>query len=178
MKKIFTIIALTLGIALSAAAQPKAIGGRLGASGLDVDYQHYLGRPSFIQVNAGLEFLGGLGFDAAVLYNYTFAQPDWTSRGDWAWYAGAGVSAGVWGNTYVHEAVHGRTSVSKIAIPVQVGLSYTFWFPLQLSVDLRPQFGAQFERSRINGELIESHNAFHKNGLWGFCPTLSVHYAF
>ena len=47
----------------------------------------------------------------------------------------------------------------------QVGLEYTFWFPLQLSADLRPTLGI------CDGE-------FWTDGLFGFVPTLSVRYSF
>jgi len=193
MKKIFATLVLALAVAVSAFAQPKAIGGRFGYSGLDVDYQHYLGNPNFLQVNAGLDYIGAFGGRGSVLYNITFAQPNWTSRGDWAWYAGAGLSAGwvydygnkrtweVAGNKVVDWARAGRGFM--FSIPVQVGLSYTFWFPLQLSVDIRPYLGIHStnevyydgEGTRVTGDRI---TGFYNTGLWGLAPTLSVHYAF
>jgi hypothetical protein len=49
-----------------------------------------------------------------------------------------------------------------VGIAGQVGLEYTFHFPLQLSVDLRPQLG-----------LV--NQAF---GIWGWYPHLSIRYRF
>ena len=51
----------------------------------------------------------------------------------------------------------------------QVGLEYTFWFPLQLSVDLRPQFGL----AAGNGGA-----RFYSEGMFGFVPTIGVRYRF
>ena len=88
-----------------------------------------------------------------------FAQPNWTPRGSWAWYAGPGVSLG----TAHYNDKNGKFFAGIVG---QVGLEYEFWFPLQLSVDLRPQFGF------CDGE-------FYMDGVtYGFVPTLSVRYAF
>ena len=56
---------------------------------------------------------------------------------DWDFYAGPGVMAGY--GTGVNK------NDEKVAAPflgaaAQLGLEYTFWFPLQLSVDFRPTF--------------------------------------
>ncbi len=85
------------------------------------------------------------------------AQPDWTSRGEWGFYAGPGASLGYGFNNSFHIAAVG-----------QVGLEYTFWFPLQLSVDLRPQFGV----------AVHDGAHFYKGGLFGFVPTIGVRYRF
>ena len=158
MKKALLIIASVLGFAAVASAQPKAIGGRLGY-GLEASYQHYLGNPNFLQVDAGLDLYGGeAGFKATGTYNFTFAQPDWTPRGQWGWYAGPGVTLG---STYFNDANN-----FFFGLVGQIGLEYTFWFPLQLSVDFRPTLGI------CDGE-------FWTNGIvFGFVPTISVRYSF
>ena len=149
MKKIFLIAALALGFAVAASAQPRAIGVRVGNGG-EVSYQHSLGN-NFLEVDGGL----GLGFDgvfnvgATGIYNFMIAQPQWTDRGEWGFYAGAGAAVGLSQSLYL-----GATG--------QVGLEYTFWFPLQLSIDIRPQLG-----------LVNS--AF---GIWGWYPSLGVRYRF
>lgn len=93
MKKTIIIIAVMLGFAFAASAQPKAIGGRLGY-GIEASYQHTLGAPHFLELNAGIFGLNHVGFRFTGLYNFVFAQPNWTPRGSWAWYAGPGVSLG------------------------------------------------------------------------------------
>ena len=132
MKKIILVAALVLGFAAAAAAQPRAIGARLGNGG-EVSYQHQLGA-NFLEVDGGL----GLGFDgtfnvgATGIYNFMIAQPAWTDRGEWGFYAGPGASVGLG----VGEPNHLTLGVAGM-----VGLEYSFWFPLQLSIDFRQHIG-------------------------------------
>ena len=84
------------------------------------------------------------------------AQPAWTSRGEWGFYAGPGAAVGMSFGTgnddgYFHVAAAGM-----------VGLEYTFWFPLQLSLDLKPTLGFGFG------------HGFH----WGVMPALGIRYRF
>lgn len=73
-----------------------------------------------------------------------------------------------------------------LGVCAQVGLEYTFWFPLQLAIDLRPVFGIH-----VNGgySSIDTANpevasrtpvetGFYDNGLLGFVPTISARYRF
>ena len=156
MKKIILAAALVLGFAVAASAQPRAIGVRIGNGG-EVSYQHQLGA-NFLEVDGGL----GLGFDgvfnvgATGIYNFMIAQPNWTDRGEWGFYAGPGAAVGMkLGNSendgYFHVAAAGM-----------VGLEYTFWFPLQLSLDLKPTLGFGF------------NHGFH----WGVMPAFGVRYRF
>ena len=141
MKKIILVAALILGFAAAAAAQPRAVGLRGGA----LSYQHTLGS-NFAEVDLG--FLGaGLSVDAT--YNTSFYKPDWTKKGTWNAYWGYGAGLDLYGGVGVNALA-------------QVGLEYTFWFPLQLSFDLRPQVGF--------------HTAFGVN--FGFGPSFGVRYKF
>lgn len=185
MKKIITIAVLALGIAVSAAAQPKAIGGRLGGQ-TEVSYQHYLGSPNFIEATLGADLFGGFGALATATYNFTFAQPDWTSRGDWAWYAGPGIATGWVGDRFTTKIGDYREYHYQhgfmVGLAGQVGLSYTFWFPLQLSVSIRPILGVHIngqDWTDGNGNVHEGHVGIYNHGFtWNWTPTLSVHYAF
>ena len=85
MKK-FIIIAAALILCIPAIsdAQPKAVGGRWGAFGLEASYQHSLaagqnGYPNFVEADFGLAYWGHLGAVATATYNFVFAKPDWTS---------------------------------------------------------------------------------------------------
>ena len=147
MKKIFIVAAMVLGFAAAAVAQPRAIGLR-GGYGLEISYQHTL-ESNFAEADLGL-FAGG--FNIAGTYNWTIAQPQWTDRGEWGVYAGPGVALGSFGGFH-------------IAAAGQVGIEYTFWFPLQLSLDIRPQLGFN----------INQGNAFHTSGYW---PSFGVRYKF
>ena len=135
MKKIILIAAMVLGFAVAASAQPRAIGVRLGNGG-EVSYQHSLGT-NFLEVDGGL----GLGFDgtfnvgATGIYNFMIAQPSWTSRGEWGFYAGPGAGVGLG---------LGDANYFNISAAGMVGLEYSFWFPLQLSLDFRQHLGFSF----------------------------------
>ena len=133
MKKIILVAALVLGFAVAASAQPRAIGVRAGYGG-EISYQHSLGT-NFLEVDGGLNLLGGLNVGATGIYNFMIAQPSWTSRGEWGFYAGpgAGVGLGLGDVNYLHLSAAGM-----------VGLEYSFWFPLQLSLDFRQHIGIGF----------------------------------
>ena len=132
MKKIILVAAMVLGFAVAASAQPRALGARIGNGG-EVSYQHQLGA-NFLEVDGGL----GLGFDgtfnvgATGVYNFMIAQPAWTDRGEWGFYAGPGASVGLG---------VGETNYLTLGVAGMVGLEYTFWFPLQLSIDFRQHIG-------------------------------------
>lgn len=153
MKKIILIAALALGVAFAATAQPKAIGVRLGYAA-EISYQHNVNGADFVEANLGS--LGFWGLDVSSTYNFMIAQPAWTDRGEWGFYAGPGLALGFF---------HG----TSIAVQGQVGLEYTFWFPLQLAIDLKPQIGVQ---------IWDGGAGFWRGGLYGFAPCLSVRYSF
>jgi hypothetical protein len=147
MKKIILIAAMALGFVVTAVAQPKAVGLRLGY-GAEVTYQHNLGSSNFLEANLGLNDFSTLNL--AATYNWMIAKPQWTDRGEWGFYAGPGIALGA------------GKDIFNVGIAGQVGLEYTFWFPLQLSIDVRPQLG-------LVGDNF---------GLWGWYPQLGVRYRF
>lgn len=145
MKKIIILAAAILGFTLAVSAQPRAVGGRFGY-GAELSYQHYMGGANFIEADLGL---GEFKFlNLAATYNFMIAQPDWTSQGEWGFYAGPGI------------AIAAGNEAFNIGIAGQVGLEYTFSFPLQISIDLRPQF------------------SFTNLGFWGWAPHLGLRYRF
>ena len=145
------IAAMMLGLAFAATAQPRAIGARMG-SGFEASYQHTVKGADFVEADLGLLFLSS-ALNASAVYNFMIAQPAWTDRGEWGFYAGPGAALGlgVIGNSGFNLAAAG-----------QVGLEYTFWFPLQLSFDIRAQLGATF-----------GHGFY-----FGIGPSLGVRYRF
>jgi hypothetical protein len=131
MKKIILVAALVLGFAVAASAQPRAIGLR-GGWGAELSYQHGFGA-DFLQADLGLNTFDSV--HGSVVYNFMIAQPAWTSRGEWGFYAGPGAAVGMkLGNSETDGYFH-------IAAAGMVGLEYTFWFPLQLSLDFRQHIG-------------------------------------
>lgn len=136
--KRFIILAVALFTAAAVYAQPRAIGARFG-SGLEFSYQHFVRNADFVELDLGFELplnqINGaaLDFSATAIYDFVFAQPHWTSKGTWAWYAGPGATIG-------GQVSDGEGSF-LIGTGGNIGLSYTFWFPLELSIDHRIMFG-------------------------------------
>jgi hypothetical protein len=132
MKKTLLIIVALVGFACAAVAQPKALGIRIG-NGVDVSYENYAGGSNFMEFELGLDGYHGSAFHVDGLYNLMIAQPSWTSSGSWGFYGGPGAGVAVWNdsdkdNTSVYAGIIGN-----------LGLEYTFDFPLQLSIDVRPR---------------------------------------
>ena len=170
---------------------PESIGLRVGAMGVDVSYNHSLNSKEFIQADLGIDFgynvSGTPGLKATAIYNWIWAHPAWTDTGRWALYAGGGLSLG-----YVEDAVPYSIADQPItgiydpgfmiAAAAQVGISYTFDFPLQLALDLRPFFGIHSNDGKIRvGDQEISYGGktgFYDNGLMGFIPTISARYMF
>ena len=179
MKKIFVILLGMLALSAAASAQPRAIGVRMGW-GYELSFQYSFAQYQFLQVDLGATVDPYLYPDGARLtgtYNFIFSEPMWTSRGDWAWFAGVGAAVGI-----IHRPEYSvNEEGEKVkkdynyfmagAVP-QFGLEYTFWFPLQLSLDIRPTIGVALGKGRGMGP-------FYMDGItFGFIPTLSVRYRF
>ena len=142
---------MLLGFTVAAIAQPRAVGLKLGW-GAEASYQHTVKGANFIEATLGLNDFTSL--NASAVYNFMIAQPQWTDKGEWGFYAGPGASVGTCmlkDRSYFHLSAAGM-----------VGLEYTFWFPLQLSFDLKPQLGFGF------------NYGFHFN----VRPSLGVRYRF
>ncbi len=154
-KKLILIAAVVLGCSAVVSAQPRAIGGRL-AYGIDASYQHQMNGENFIEATLGAFMFDK--FSTTGTYNFMIAQPAWTAKGEWGFYAGPGASLSFADHFF------------SIGLVGQVGLEYTFWFPLQLSVDLRPQIGMN---------TFHGNSDFYTDGLtYGLIPTVGVRYRF
>jgi hypothetical protein len=147
MKKIIMIAAMVLGFAVAATAQPRALGAGI-SYGVDLRYQHTVAGVDFIEADLGLSNFNAL--NVAATYNFMIAQPAWTAQGEWGFYVGPGVAVGA------------AKDIFMVGAACQVGLEYTFDFPLQLSLDVRPQLG-------LVGQGF---------GIWGWYPHLGVRYRF
>ena len=150
MKKIILTAVIALGFVAAASAQPRAIGARLGW-GIEASYQHTVNSADFVEADLGL-FVNSI--NAAAIYNFMIAQPSWTDRGEWGFYAGPGAALGL--------GIMNNYNAFSLSAAGQVGLEYTFWFPLQLSFDIRAQLGY----------------GFNYGFYWGLGPALSVRYRF
>ena len=152
---IFTLILTFLGLALY--AQPRALGVRAGLE-YQASYQHTMcGRGDFLEIDCGFQLVSNTA-NLAVAYDFMVAQPDWTNKGKWGFYVGPAVKAGVTGVGYC------------VSAGFQIGLEYTFEFPLQISLDTRPALGVA---------VINIHPSLYggESSLGGF-PCISIRYRF
>lgn len=193
MKRFIATLIIIMGFITIASAQgPRSAGLRIGGTGLDAVYQHSMNENQFIEGNLGMDFgydaSGNAGFKATAIYNFIWARPAWTDKGKWAIYAGPGVSIGMVDDLVPYKIL-GETQYFNdngfmLSVTGQVGLEYTFDFPLQLSIDLRPFIGlhvndGKFRIPATNENVnFESKINFYGNGPLTFIPSLSVRYRF
>ena len=159
MKKNILIAILAVAGFASAVAQPRAIGVNLGY-GADISYQHSLGEANMIDLSLNIPAYAGLGVTATYDWINPFGVAiPWDYEGEWNWNLGVGAGVG----TYAFLAYY----VGAVA---HAGVSYDFWFPLQLSLDYRPNIGIAF--APTDGSM-----AFNT---WGLATglTLGVRYLF
>ena len=194
MKKIFFVAVLALA-SVAMYAQPRAIGGRLGAFD-GVSYQHGFGDSNMLEVEVGWSVDGRTDFwrnvggtrthgrswgnsvQAAVTYDWIDpfgAKFPWEHKGEWHWYLGAGIAGGfgwdAWTNVPGIGATGGAYNWGFIGAAGRAGFEYDFWFPLQLSLDWRPTLGAG---------LFDNQNGGAEAGFyWEMtCSALGVRYKF
>ena len=193
MKKSFIIAAIALVCGTMAYAQPRAIGGRLGWNEAFV-YQHTLTDKTFIEANVGVfgvgydtkanVFSGGIHVD--FIHEWIWLTPNWTERGEWNWFAGVGANVG-WLWSDLHPVKDNTGFVANYnAQPLMagavanIGLEYTFWFPLSLAVDYRPTFGALIGKDAGSTMMSDGTTVvpfrFYMGGL--FDIAISVRYRF
>lgn len=177
MKKIIVIIAALTLFAAAAVAQPRAIGGRMGRSGIEFSYMHNLSSTVFAEFNAGMDvgYDHSPGFSITGTYNFILAHPAFSCRGDWTLYAGPGVTTG-----YVEDRIrahhgHAYEHGFMAAFTAQLGIAYEFWFPLEISLDMRPSIGFHVNGK---GDGYDSKVGFYDAGMYGFIPTLGFRYKF
>lgn len=125
MKKFIAIVAAALCFAAVASAQPKAIGLRIGGAA-EISYQHTLGGSNFLEADLGWAFLNGAGVNLGLSYDFMVAP-----LGPLNFYVGPSAQATLF---------LGEASSFGLGVGAQIGLEYTFSFPLQLSLDWRPLF--------------------------------------
>jgi len=140
MKKLFLLGVLAIGFASLSSAQDiakNAIGLRIGDSngfGTEVSYQRALGESNRLEADLG--WRSGrdyTGFKLVGLYQWV-----WHLDGDFNWYAGAGGGFG----TYDYDNTNGKDYNRTFGLLAgDVGVEYSFDFPLLLSLDFRPELG-------------------------------------
>lgn len=157
MKKLLLVAILAVAGFAAVVAQPRAIGLNIGY-GLDVSYQHSIGESNLIDLSVNIPAFAGIGATATYDWVNPFGtQIPWNNKGEWNWSLGVGAGLGIYGfqapRFYVGAVGH-------------VGVSYDFWFPLQLSVDWRPNVG-----------IVTGPIGFNASGLYTGI-TIGVRYLF
>lgn len=133
MKKIILAAVVLLCAGLVATAQPRSFGLRFGG-GLEISYQHNLGRssqgPNFMEFDAGvMGYTNHPGYRISAIYDFTLLNFVFLG-GDWNMYLGPGLTIGM----YDRSKFMG-------GLVVQYGLSYDFAaIPLSIGIDTRPCF--------------------------------------
>ena len=146
MKKLLLVAIMAVAGVAAAVAQPRAIGANIGY-GIDVSYQHALGEANMIDLAVNLPGFNGIGATATYDWINPFGKEiPWSFKGDWNWYLGVGAGGGAY-NLFWQTIYH---PLSWYAGAVgHVGVEYQFWFPLQLSVDFRPNIGVYGYRNHV-----------------------------
>lgn len=159
MRRLFFILIAIFASVFVANSQPRALGLRAGMD-CQLSYEHAVSLEDFVEADLGVEFIYGyaVGVNAAAAYNFMIAQPQWTQKGQWGFYAGPAVKAGyLWVGGY-------------LAVGAQVGLEYNFDFPLQVSLDIRPALGVAMEGGGCS--------IYGAEAILGSIPCLSLRYRF
>ncbi|UPS90945.1 MULTISPECIES: hypothetical protein [unclassified Bizionia] len=140
MKNTCMAILVGLGFIATGFAQEiskNAIGLRLGDSdgfGAEVSYQRAIGDNNRLEFDLGWRDGSDYdGFKLAGLYHWV-----WNIEGGFNWYAGPGLGFGA----YSFDHYHGRKdSDAFVFLAGNIGIEYSFDFPLLLSLDFRPELG-------------------------------------
>lgn len=115
-----------------------AVGFNIG-SGLGVSYQQDIAEKYRLDIAFHLPYATNNGIGAGGIVTFDWVDPagttiPWDKAGEWHWCAGVGVASGAYNfiNPYWYAGVAGH-----------VGIEYDFKFPMQLSLDWRPNLGVR-----------------------------------
>jgi hypothetical protein len=159
MKRLLLSAFMLVAVAFSAEAQDKknAIGLRLGDNdgfGGEVSYQRWLDTNNRLEFDLG--WRDSRYYDAvklAALYQWV-----WNIDGGFNWYAGVGGGLGTW--EYDRDDLPGwydgdDDSGTFAFVAGDIGIEYNFPFPLQLSLDFRPElyFGDDFREENFGPDI-------------------------
>lgn len=141
MKKLLMLAILLIGLGNAVKAQSfsqNAIGLRLGGNegfSTEVNYQRALSSENRLEL--GLSWRSGDFFNAVKatgLYQWV-----WNIDGGFNWYAGAGASFGFFDIDNRFDGFTDDDNEIFINAAGDIGVEYNFDFPLQISLDFRPE---------------------------------------
>ena len=146
MRKLILTAFMLVGLAFSSQAQDiskNALGLRLGDNdgfGGELSYQRGLSDNNRLEFDLGWRNSNHIdAFKLVGLYQWV-----WNIEDGFNWYAGVGAGVGSWS---IDEKYYGADdSGSYILAAGDIGIEYNFDFPLQLSLDFRPElyFGGDY----------------------------------
>ncbi len=120
-----------------------AIGLRLGDSdgfGAEVSYQRGLSQKNRLEFDLGWRNRNNYYYNNARFVKLTgLYQWVWNIEGDFNWYVGAGGGIANGSYNYKDEGKRYTDNYTYAFIAGDIGIEYLFDFPLQLSLDFRPE---------------------------------------
>lgn len=191
MKKIALCI-LAAVICIAADAKPRGMGMRFGATGIEASYQLNATSRGFVQIDFGMDLgynaNGRPGAKAAFSYDFIWAEPAWTARGTWSIYTGPGITLGFVDDIVPYDiegSIKGYHDYGfMIGGHLDIGLEYTFNFPVSIALNVRPCIGIHVNDGKMTVPGTDlrveygSKADFYQNGLVGFVPSLALRYRF
>lgn len=160
MKKLFVSAFMLIGLAFGAQAQDRnALGLRLGDNdgfGGEISYQRTLASNNRLELDLG--WRDAKYYDAIKLVG--LYQWVWNIDGGFNWYAGVGGGLGTWefNDRDLPPWANGNggdDSGTFLLVAGDIGIEYNFDFPLQLSLDIRPElyFGDDFREDNFGPDI-------------------------
>jgi hypothetical protein len=155
MKKIILVASLIIGLSFSAQAQntsKNALGLRLGDNdgfGGELSYQRKLSDNNRLELDLG--WRNSNNVDAVKLVG--LYQWVWNIDGGFNWYAGLGGGVGTWSyddKYYNNNFNNADDSGAYALLAGDIGIEYNFDFPIQLSLDFRPEMYFNSDSFREN----------------------------
>lgn len=191
MKKIALCIMAAV-MCIAADANPRGMGMRFGATGIEASYQHSTSSKEFLQVDFGMDLgynaNGKPGAKTAVTYNFIWAEPAWTAKGTWSLYTGPGITLGFVDDIVPYDIegyIKGYNDNGLVVgAHLDIGLEYTFGIPVSIALNVRPCFGIHVNDGKMTIADTDlrvdygSKTDFYQNGLLGFIPSIALRYRF
>jgi len=159
MKKLFLSAFMLAGMAFTTQAQSiakNALGLRLGDNdgfGAEVSYQRGLGDNNRLELDLG--WRDSKYYDAVKLVG--LYQWVWNIEGGFNWYAGVGGGVGTYDydKRYYFPNDDYDENGTFLLVAGDIGIEYKFDFPLQLSLDFRPElyFGDDYRDDNFGPDI-------------------------
>lgn len=159
MRRLLLSAFLLIGLAISANAQDRrnALGLRLGDNdgfGGEISYQRSFSSSNRLELDLG--WRDAKNYDAIKLTG--LYQWVWNIEGGFNWYAGVGGGLGTWefDDDDIPDWADGDDDSGVFIFAAgDIGIEYNFDFPLQLSLDFRPElyFGDEFREDDFGADI-------------------------